>query len=339
MMQSEKSKISDVDRIAILDKQWTAPDGFNRPSTVRTDGTKQRRKCLGQQHIEGICSCLSIQLQSKECFLEGTIQDVRTRIEIDFVELRGPAFETWNKREVTAYLVHAGLAEAVCFPASGAPVPPTEAFYKKALVLAPGSFEHTDSAHAEIHERMLAAGIQQLRGELGEKKLTPAGFFCLSASPLIADSPAPAIPDLLKRIDTLGARGGDVLLFRQWELYAMTDLVNRYTKEHVRFILGLSLLIRVFEGRYSKLDGRLLEALSRLFAQNVRIYSYPMKAADFADAVRAISGTHWEWNERNGWVSAADLRVAPPLGHLFDYVLDSKFLIPIQAGLAATADA
>src|SRR5262249_13387442 len=152
-------------------------------------------------------------------------------------------------------------------------VPPTEALYKKAVVLAPGSFDHTDAIHAEIHERVLAAGIQQLRQELGDQRLTPLGLFCMSASALNKDAPAPTVADLLKRIDALGARGGDVLLFRGRELYTMTDLVNRYTKEHVRFVVGLSLLIRVFEDRYSKLDGRLLEALSRLFAQNVRIYS------------------------------------------------------------------
>src|SRR5262249_40424032 len=152
---------------------------------------------------------------------------------------------------------------------------------------------------------------------------------------LNTDVPAPTVADLLKRIDALCARGGDVLLFRGRELYTMADLVNRYTREHVRFVVGLSLLIRVFEDRYSKLDRRLLEALSRLFAQNVRIYSYTMKTADFQDVIQASSATPWEWNERNGWVSAADLRAAPPLSHLFDYVIASRFLIPIQAPLAA----
>jgi hypothetical protein len=277
--------------------------------------------------------------QTQESFLDGTIQDVKTRIEIDYVDLRGPAFETWDKRELIASLVSAGLAEAVCFPSNGSSVPPTEALYKKAVVLAPGFFEHTDSIHAEIHESIVAAGVQQLRTELGEKGPTPIGFFCLSASSLQADVPFPTVPDLLRRIDALVARGGDVLLFRGRELYTMTDLVNRYTKEHVRFVVGLSLLIRVFEDRYNTLDGRLLEALSRLLAQNVRIYSYPMKTADFQEAIHASSGTRWQWKERNGWVSANDLRAAPPLGHLFDYVLASGFLVPMQAPMAAKADA
>src|SRR5262249_50819321 len=108
------------------------------------------------------------QLQTKESLLPGTIQDVQKRIEIDYVDLRGPAFDAWDKREVLAYLASAGLAQAVCFRATGNALPPTEALYKKAVVLAPGLFEHTDADHAQIHQRLLAAGMQQLSGELGE---------------------------------------------------------------------------------------------------------------------------------------------------------------------------
>jgi hypothetical protein len=279
------------------------------------------------------------QLQTKESLLEGVTQDVKKRIEIDNVDLRGPAFETWDRRELLAYLVLAGLAEAVFFPSSGPIVPPTEVLYKKAIVLAPGYFEHVDPIHSQIHARMLASAIQQLHGELGETKAAPRGFFCLPATPLKAEDSPPAVADLLHRIDALLARGGDVLLFREQELYTMTDFVNRYTTEPVRFVVGLSLMIRAFEDRYSKLDGSFLGALSRLFARNVRIYAYPMTAADLQESILGISATGWEWSETNGWVSARELRLAPPLGHLYAFVLASNFLVPLQIPATLTAEA
>src|SRR5258707_2024290 len=77
-------------------------------------------------------------LQSKESFLEGLAQDVvNERIEIDYVDLRGPAFESWDRRTLLAHLVYAGLADAVFFPSKRPTAPPTEALYKKAVVLAP----------------------------------------------------------------------------------------------------------------------------------------------------------------------------------------------------------
>jgi len=279
------------------------------------------------------------QLQAKESFLESVAQDVEKRIEIDYVDLRGPAFEAWDRRALLVELVRGGLAEAVCFSSSGSPQPPIEVLYKKAVVLAPGSFHHVDAEHAEIHERMLASALQQLRGELDEKKPAPVGYFCLSAMPVTSDDSVPEIADLLGRVDALRARGGDVLLFRERELYAMTDLVNRYTKEHVRFVVGLSLLIRVFEDRYSQLAGSLLEALSRLFAQNVRVYAYPMTSKGLQQSIQGFSATGWEWSDTNGWVSARQMRLSPPLGHLYDYVLASNFLVPIQIPAGLTAEA
>jgi hypothetical protein len=119
----------------------------------------------------------------------------------------------------------------------------------------------------------------------------------------------------------------------------MTALVNRYTTAPVRFVVGLSLIIRAFEDLYGNLEGRLLEALGRLFAQNVRIYAYPMTATDLREWLQNGSTTGWEWSEMNGWVSATQLRCAPPLGHLFAYLLASNFLVPMQAPAALRADA
>jgi hypothetical protein len=280
------------------------------------------------------------ELQTEESFLAGLAQDVvKERIEIDYMDVHGPAFERWDRRTLLAHLVNAGFAEAVFFPAKGPAVPPTEALYKKAVVLAPGYFGHVDPSHSQAHMRLLDSAIQELRTELGQTASAPAAFFCLTAAPLTPDEPVPEIPDLLLRIDALLAAGGDVLLFRQAQLYHMTTLAHRYTQEHVRFVAGLSLIIRAFEDVYGNLEGRLLEALARLFADNVRIYAYPMAARELRERLKGISATGWEWSETNGLVSASQLRRAPPLGHLFAYLLASNFLVPMQVPASLKADA
>jgi hypothetical protein len=279
------------------------------------------------------------QLQMKESFLENVAQDLKGRIEIDHVELRGPAFKGWDQRAFLAQLVCAGLAEVVFFPSGGSPVPPIEALHKKAVVLAPGSFQHPDSTHAAI--QMLTSGTEQLRKEIEEDGRNPAmtGFFCLSAMPLWDADMAPGISDLLERIDALHSCGGDVLLFRDRELYSMTALVNRYTNERVRFVVGLSLLVRTWEYRYTKLNGSFLEALARLLAENVRIYAYPRSSKDIEQLIQSMSATGWQWTDTNGWVSAPQLHPPPPLCHLYDYVLASNLLVPMQIPVDLKPDA
>ena len=279
------------------------------------------------------------QLQAIDSFLANVAQGVEKRIEIDYVEVSGSAFEGWEQREILARLVCAGLAEAIYLPSKGSPAPPMEVLHKRAVVLAPGSFEHADAAHAAIHQQLLVSGIEQLRGELNDKAAAPIGFFCLAAMSQVEADSGPDIPRLLERIDALLARGGDVLLFRERELHSMTTLVNRYTKESVRFVVGLSLLVRVWESRYKKLPGGFLEGLSRLLAQNVRIYAYPMSVVDLEKSMQSISASGWQWTDVNGWVSADQLHPASPLSHLYDYVLASNFLVPVQIPVGQTVDA
>lgn len=279
------------------------------------------------------------QAQSKESFLEGLAQDLQKRIEIDYVDVRGPLFETWDRRALLVQALQGGLAEAICFAADGSPVPPSEVLYKKAAVLAPGYFEHTGSVHERIHERLLSSAIRQFHREFGETAPGPRGFFCLPGTAFVPGRAIPQPSELLSRVDALHSHGRGVLLFREPELYAMTAFVNRYTQEPVRFVIGLSLLMRAFEDRYRKLDGSFLEALSRLFAQNVRIYAHPMTSKDLQESIQSLAAKGWEWKETNGWVSAPQLRLPGPLAHLYAYLLESNFLVSMPVPAALTADA
>jgi hypothetical protein len=144
---------------------------------------------------------------------------------------------------------------------------------------------------------------------------------------------------LLRRINALLAAGGDVILFRQSELYNMKTLVSRYTQAPVRFAVGVSLMIQAFEGIYGNLEGRLLEALARLLAQNVRIYVYPMTSAELREKLKGMAVGGWEWSETNGMVSATQLRHTAPVGHLYAYLLASSFLVPMQVPSTLSADA
>jgi hypothetical protein len=97
-------------------------------------------------------------------------------------------------------------------------------------------------------------------------------------------------------------------------------------------------LIRAFDDPYFNLEGRLLEALARLLAQNVRIYAYPMTAIDLQEAIKAFSALDLEWNETKGLVSAEQLRFKAPLEHLYAYLLASSFLVPIRVPAESPGD-
>jgi hypothetical protein len=61
-----------------------------------------------------------------------------------------------------------------------------------------------------------------------------------------------------------------------------------------------------------------------------------MTGGDLREWLNSSSTTGWEWNETNGWVSVEQLRRALPLGHLFNYLVASNFLVPMPVPAAET---
>jgi len=265
-------------------------------------------------------------LQTAEEFLASVFEELSLqRIEIDLVELNGPAFEGWHRNKVHASLVSGGYAEAVVFPADGKLMAPTELLYKKAVVLAPGIFENVEEVHGELIRDTLA----DLPADETSESKGSVGLFCIPFAPLEANQPRLTVEQVTERVEQLRRLGSGVLVFRENELYRMSAYVNRFTKLRIHFAIGLSLLARALQDGYKDLAGSLLEAISKLFTQNVRVIAFPVPTKILEDWSRTSSASGWKWKETSGMVYADDLHPAEPVNHLYRYLLGSKFIQPV----------
>jgi hypothetical protein len=266
-------------------------------------------------------------LGSAEKFLATVFEQLALdRIEIDCLEVRGPAFESWNLNEVHALLVTGGFAEAVVFPVDKPLVPPNELLYKRALVLAPGRFDSVRQLHANLLRDTLA--------QLATEELTASkgglGLFCLSIAGASAQTQAALLKEILDHVGALRTLGYGVMIFRAQELYVMSAFVNRYTKSRIHFAIGLTVLARVLKDQYKQLAGTLLEGIARLFTQNVRLIVYPMTTEEVQRRVQKAGLTGWRWRASDGIVSVEDLHPPEPLDFLFQYLLSSQLILPGQ---------
>jgi hypothetical protein len=83
---------------------------------------------FGSEHIRFFCHLRQFVGSSLKTLLdEVSVQ----RVEIDFIELRGPAFAGWNRQKTLLALVREGLAEAVFISAGKPQASPTEILRKK----------------------------------------------------------------------------------------------------------------------------------------------------------------------------------------------------------------
>jgi hypothetical protein len=245
------------------------------------------------------------------------------RMEIDFVELKGPVFEGWDRTEMHAALVVDGYSEAVAFTADGSLVPPTEILYKKALVLAPGAFEQA----GELHGQLIQTTLAQVPKEEIEQSKGSLGMFCLSSQPISAGSVAPTADDVVRSVRNLRKLGYGTLFFRAKELYTMSEYVSRYTNCRVYFAVGLSVMIHALQDRYRNLAGALLEGVARLFSQNVRLGVYPMAEEALRARLEELGAARWKYRVTNGLVYADDLQPEEPVNSLFRYLLGCKFIV------------
>jgi len=264
------------------------------------------------------------ELASPEKFLSSVFEDLDLqRMEIDCLDCKGPAFADWNRDEVHAFLVVGGYAEAVVFSADDQLAPANEVLYKRALVLAPGRFDNVTNLHADLIDGTLA---QLPEEELKESK-GGLGLFCLSVAGGGSQGQHTCVKEVLEHVEQLQQLGYGVMLLRAQEIYAMSAFANRYTKLRIHFAIGLTVLTRVLADSYKDLPGALLEALARLFTQNVRVTVYPMAAEELRSRVKADQLGDWRWKETDGMVSADNLYPSEPLNSLYQYLLKSEFIL------------
>jgi len=264
-------------------------------------------------------------LASPEEFLAGVFEDISLhRVEIDSVELSGPAFDRWNRQEIHALLVAGDYAQAVVFPADNNFLPANELLYKRALVLAPGRFGHLDLLNKDV----IATTLAELpHDELKDSK-GALGLFCLPATLAAADAKALPLSETVNVVVALQKLGYGVILFRAPELYTMSAFANRYTKYRIHFAIGLSTLVRVMADRYKELAGSRLEGIARLFVQNVRLIVHPIPATELEAWVSTTGIAGWTWTSSDSLVHADQLEPPHPLDHLYKYLLAESLILP-----------
>jgi len=261
-----------------------------------------------------------------EAFLAALLDELTpARIEVDLIAMRGPAFGDIDERSATLELVRQGLAEAGFVPADAGPVPPSEVIRKRPLVLEPGVFATPEPVHAS----MLDAARTRLAAEIGPQEGEPVACFVLTMNESLWDAVG-STATLNDRVDALHRLGAGVLVARRPELYQVARYALRYTTEPVRFIIGALTVAEVFHARhYHDLDGALLEALAHLFAANVRMYVHPMPPPRPDQLHHEVAA--WVGPPRaDGLVGLEQLQIPRPISHLFDYLVESGFLCPIE---------
>ena len=232
------------------------------------------------------------------------------RIEVDMIKFSGPTFHGVDNRLISLQLVSQGLTNAVMFKADGETVQPAEVFYKKEILVERGSFRPVTYATNDMLDGARRAFLAQ--SACSESDLVV--LMEMTLENLLAEGKLNHA-DFLARVDILGALGRTVLISKFGEYYRLAGYLSRYTNKMIGLVMGVPSLMEIFEEKYYlNLEGGILEALGRMFKGGLKLYVYPM----IDEATGKI-------------VSAKQVKVAPNLRSLFQYLIDNQYIEEITA--------
>jgi hypothetical protein len=205
--------------------------------------------------------------------VESLLDNLTTnRVEIDMIEFSGIEFRHVDNRLMSLRLVQLGLSKAAMFGPAGEVMQPSEALYKKSILVERGSFRPV----CHVNLDMLRCAQEKFLQEEGVQEKDLLVLTELTMSNLMATGEIDH-RDFLARADMLAACGLTVLISDYSEFFRLAAYLRRYTKAKTGLVMGIPSLRELFDEKYyTQLDGGILEAFGRLFKSDIKLYIYPL---------------------------------------------------------------
>ncbi len=276
---------------------------------MRDNDSLLQQDALGIIGVNLVYGCFF--MDDPEELLYSLLDDlVPGRIEVDMFRLDGPDFEDVDNRLLSLKLVKSGMTRAAMFGSDGKVLQPSEALYKKNVLVLRGRFRPV--THVNVDMLLKARKIFKTENDVDKKKilvLTELTLTDLSNEGEIDEQ------DFLNRVDIICSLGQTVMISNYQEYYLLVQYMSRMNRgRKIGIILGIYNLQRVFdESYYQNLRGGILEAFGSLFGHNVKLYVYPSLRQDG-------EGLH----------TLESINLPDKLNHLFQYLVENNKLEMVE---------
>lgn len=232
------------------------------------------------------------------------------KIEVDYFGLNGPDYEHVDNRLMGLKLVKHGLTDATMFLPDGEMIQPADLLYKKNVLVLRSRFKPITLTGID----MLKNAIRDFTSEPDIDPDQTVVVSELSLNHLRMTDQEIDEQDFLDRADTLCALGHTVMISQFKEYHILSKYITRfYTRKKVGLVIGMPNLDDLFsEEHYKSLPGGILEAMSRMFTEQVKLYVYPMLGKD------------------GGTLRLDDYECSPSVKLLFDYLRQNNKMADIS---------
>ena len=243
------------------------------------------------------------------------------RLEADLIDTSGPVFTGVDAVAAGVAMLQSGLAEAVLLDGGGVQRPPTEILRKRPAMIKRTLLRYSTVIGSTDFEDS-AGQLVATTSDPGKPPL-PITEFSISSAHAGADAD---IGQILNHVRGLVVENDWVMLTRLRQSFKLSSYIRRYSQQPLRFIMGVSTLVMLFSEKfYSESGSGMLEAIGKLFTNDVKIYVKPMQAENFHQHLSSVgSESYWfEIPDDTETVSIRSLTFRGPMHRLFQYLLES----------------
>ena len=266
---------------------------------MRDNENVLQQQALGIIGTNLIYGCFYYQ-QSPQTLLLSLLDDLTPeRIEIDMIRFDGPDFADVDNRLMSLHLVRNGFTDAALFGPDGRMLQPSEALYKKNILVMRGRLRPVTNVHID----MIDNGLKQFKEEPDVDNSKVVMLSELTLHNLQSNSTGFDEKDFLDRVDILCSLGQTVMISNYHEYFRLVSYLARLTKLKIGLIVGIPNLEYIFEeSHYEFLAGGILESFATLFSRKVKLFVYPTLRPD------------------GSVYSCQDFKLAPHLQPLFEFL-------------------
>jgi hypothetical protein len=272
-----------------------------------------QQEALGILGVNLIHSALYL-CEMPEALMESLLDNLSIeRLEIDMIKFAGPSFTKVNHRLMALKLVQLGLSNAAMFSSEGEVLQPSEALYKRPILVERGSFRPVTHVNVD----MIDCAGEQFKNDPDVDGERVVRLFEITMTNLWAtktESGEIDYADFLARADILAATGATVLVSNYFEYFRLAAYLSRFSKQKIGITMGVPSVKDLFDEQYyTTLEGGILESFGRLFKNDLKLYVYPYKDPQSGQLV-----------------TLQKLKVAPHLQNLYEHLMENGLIESID---------
>jgi len=236
-------------------------------------------------------------------------------VEIDLVKVSGPVFEQANERLLNLYLIAKGFAKAAIFWPDAKAAQIKDYLYKKNIIILRTKYRQKSNPNFDLFN----LAVEQFKKNTGATPEDTVVLIEVLMGNVLDEDSSITDEDLkyfAERAEYLSSTGNNIMVSNFHRNNHLAEFVKSFKPKHVGIATNVANLKNIFNThQYNKEEytNELLSYISGMFSKDVKLYAYP-----YLD------------KKTNEIVTTKNMPVADEAHHLFDFLIQNKYIVDIE---------